>query len=274
MGDIRTAQRMHPACKESRVKRVVLFLVLVLCLSASRPGALRAAPPAQQVQSKCLISAPISGSQLRGQVSVAGSATHANFTWYQVGYAPEPNPTGEWKFFYSSETPVPSGQLAVWDTIAIPDGAYQLILEVHRKDGGLDICFLKQLRVNNTAPTPTATFTAAPLPTAVDSPTPLPTSEDTPTVTIEQPPTATPRPTPTYSAVTNPTPTPEMTGITLPIDPASVRDASCRGAQLAVLAFVLVGLYFAIRGVTVNSVRKMWKPEDSDGFYRRRPREH
>ena len=164
---------------------------------------------AQQEQSQCLIRSPASGGQVRGQFTVAGVATHPDFTWYQMGYAPDPNPDGKWNFFWSSETAVPNGQLGVWDTTQIADGTYQLILEVHRKDGNNEHCFVGQIRVNNTAPTPT--FTAAPLPTAADTPTPLPTLEATPTVVIEQPPTATPRPTPTYSSVDNPTPTPEMT---------------------------------------------------------------
>jgi hypothetical protein len=256
------------------VKRAITFLAIILCLCATAPGKLQAAPPAQQEQNKCLITSPANGSQVRGQVSIAGSATHANFQWYQVGYAPEPNPTGAWTFFYNSETAVPSGTLAVWNTTLIPDGTYQLILEVHRKDGDLDICFAKQLRVNNTAATPTATFTAAPLPTPVDSPTPLPTPEDTPTIVIEQPPTATSRPTPTYSAIDNPTPTPEMTRIKLPIEPASIRDASCRGAQLVIAIFAIAVIYLIVRGVTVKSVRKIWKPDDSKGYHSRRPRQY
>jgi hypothetical protein len=128
------------------------------------------------------------------------------------------------------------------------------------------------VRVNNSAPT--ATFTAVPLPTAAETPTPLATVvvEDTPTVAIEQPPTATSRPTPTYSAVDNPTPTPEMTRFKLPIDPATVRGASCRGAQLAILVVVVVAVYFVVRNTTVSGVRKVWKQRDVEGFHTRRPR--
>jgi hypothetical protein len=224
------------------------------------------------VQDRCLIISPATGSQLRGQVVVTGTATHPDFRWYQVGYAPDPNPTGEWKFFTGSETSVNNGQLAIWDTNLIPDGVYQLILEVHRKDGNNHHCFVQQLRVNNTEPTPT--FTAVPLPTRADTPTPLPTPEDTPTVDIEQPPTATARPTPTYSAADNPTPTPQMTRFKLPIETASLRSASCRGAQLTLLVFLIVALYFIIRNVAASSVRKVIKDRKVDGFYRRRPREH
>jgi hypothetical protein len=253
------------------VKRVSAFCVLFLCLFAFG-SSIYAAPPTQQEQNKCLIATPASGNLVRGQVVIQGSATHPDFTWYQLGYAPDPNPSGEWKFFHSSETAVDNGQLAVWNTSGLPDGMYQLLLEVHRNDGNHDLCFATQLRVNNTAPTPT--FTAAPLPTAVDTPTPLPTPEDTPTVLVEQPPTATPRATPTYSAIDNPTPTPEQTRIKLPINPNGIRDATCRGAQITVLIALAVALYFVIRTLTVSSVRKVWKPKDVEGFHSRRPREY
>jgi hypothetical protein len=254
------------------VKRVLPFLLIaVLCLMPF-VGTAHAAPPLQQEQSKCLIASPANGSQLRGQVAIQGSATHAEFTWYQIGYAPDPNPSGEWEFFFSSESAVSNGQIAIWDTTTIPDGIYQLLIEVHRKDGNFDLCFASKMRVNNTAPTPT--FTAAPLPTPVNSPTPLPTPEPTSTVLVEQPPTATPRATPTYSPIDNPTPTPEETRIRLPIDPNSIRGASCRGAQVTIVIAVVIALYFVIRNLAVSGVRKVWKPKDSQDFHPRRPREY
>ena len=256
-----------PSDKELRVKRAFVFLA-ILCLVAI--GAARL--DAQQGQSQCLIRSPANGSQVRGQYTVMGIAAHPDFSWYQLGYAPDPNPDGTWSFFGSSETAVSNGQLGVWDTTLVADGTYQLILEVHRKDGNNEHCFVGQLRVNNTAPTPT--FTAAPLPTAANTPTPLPTPEDTPTIVIEQPPTATPRATPTYSSVDNPTPTPEMTRFKLPIDPASVRNASCRGAQIAILLAVVAAVYFIVRNVAVRGVRKVWKSRDVEGFHTRRPREY
>lgn len=256
------------------MKKATFVIVLVLGLVASS-ASLYAAPPMQQGQNVCLIASPGSNSQVRGQVGIQGSATHTNFTWYQVGYAPDPNPDGRWTFFSSSEKAVSNGQLAVWDTTALPDGTYQLILEVYRNDGNLDLCFATKLQVSNTMPTPT--FTTAPLPTAASTPTALPTgqaaAEATPTVLVEQPPTATPRATPTFSQIDNATPTPEQTRIKLPIDVASIRTASCRGAQVTLLIVVAAALYFVIRNLAVTGVRKVWKPRDVEGFHRRRPRE-
>jgi hypothetical protein len=254
------------------VKRSIVVLILILSTAALGKGQVWAASPVQQDQNKCLISAPAPGDQLRGQVVITGSATHSDFRWYQIGYAPDPNPDGKWSFFYSSETAVPDGRLGVWNTADVPDGVYQLILEVHRNDGNNDHCFIQQLRVNNTAPTPT--FTAVPLPTPANSPTPLPTEADTPTVEVEQPPTATPRATPTYSPINNPTPTPQMTRFQLPIELGTIRNTSCMGAEIALAAFVVVALYFVIRNAAVSGVRKVAKPRDVEGFHTRRPREN
>jgi hypothetical protein len=254
--------------KESRVKRVFVLATLIVCLLLVGVGQSNA----QQAQGQCLIQSPSSGDQARDQVVIAGVAMHSDFRWYQLGYAPDPNPDGKWSFFWSSETEVPGGQLGVWDTSQLADGTYQLILEVHRNDGNNEHCFVRQIQVNNSAPT--ATYTALPLPTRADTPTPLPTLEATATVVVEQPPTATPRPTPTYSSVDNPTPTPQMTRFQLPIDPASVRTASCRGAQVTILVALVIALYFIFRGIVVQGIRKAWKSRDVKGFHTRRPREY
>jgi hypothetical protein len=254
--------------EEFSVRRTLVLVAIVLSLAALGVERLEA----QEEQGQCLIRMPGSGAQLSGQVAIAGIATHPEFTWYRLGYASDPNPDGKWSFFTSSETEISNGPLGVWDSTQVADGVYQLILEVYRQDGNNKHCFVNQLRVNNSAPTPT--FTAVPLPTAADTPTPLPTPEDTATVVVEQPPTATPRPTPTYSSVDNPTPTPEMTRFKLPVDPATVRNASCWGAQLTVLLALVVALYFIIRSVAVRGVKRMQQSRDVEGFHSRRPREY
>jgi hypothetical protein len=252
------------------VKKAILIFSLVLSLVTANALTMRAAPPSQQ--GTCIISAPATGSVLRGQVSVQGTAKHPGFTGYQIGYAPEPNPTGEWTFFASGQEQVENGQLGVWNTISLPDGSYKLLVEVFRNDGNKDLCFSGTVSLNNTAPT--ATFTAVPLPTTANTPTPLPSPTTTSTVLIEQPPTPTPRAKPTYSAVDNPTPTPEMTRFKLPIEISSVRDWSCKGALVTVAIATVAALYFVIRNVVIGGVRKAGQPKNVEGFHRRRPRQY
>ena len=74
------------------------------------------------------------------------------------------------------------------------------------------------------------------------------------------------------NGVDNPTPTPEQTRIKLPIDPGSVRDATCKGAQITVLVALVIALYFIIRNLAVSGIRKVWKPDDVAGFHRQRER--
>ena len=252
------------------VKKTILVFSFIFGLLMANALTLRAAPPLQQ--GTCIISAPATGSVLRGQVPIQGTAKHPGFTGYQVGYAPEPNPSGEWTFFANGQEQVENGQLGIWDTTSIPDGAYKLLVEVFRNDGNKDLCFSGVVSINNTAPT--ATFTAMPLPTAANTPTPLPSPTTTPTVFIEQPPTPTPRATPTYSAVDNPTPTPQMTRFQLPIEIASVRDWSCKGAMVTAAIATVVALYFVIRNVVIGGVRHAGQPKKVEGFHRRRPRQY
>ena len=58
------------------------------------------------------------------------------------------------------------------------------------------------------------------------------------------------------------------------IDPASVRTAGCRGAQLTILVALVIALYFIIRSIVAHGVRKAWKSRDVEGFHTRRPREY
>lgn len=261
------------------MKKSACIFIITLCFLMNGGLSLHAAPLIQQSQGTCVISSPAAGTTVRGQTSVTGTVQHAKFTGYQIGYAPDPNPSGEWKFFANGQTQVTNGPLGTWDTTKLPDGVYQLIMEVFRNDGNKDLCFVSKISVNNTAPT--ATFTALPLPTAADTPTPLATaavtstaaSTITPTTSLQQP-TFTPRPTPTYSSVNNPTPTPEMTKFKLPIDVGGISDWSCRGAQATIVIAVIVASYFVIRNMVASGVRKVSQSKDVDGFHRRRPRQY
>ena len=75
------------------MKRTFVFVVAIISLVAVNAAGLAA----QQGQGQCLIRLPASGSQLRGQYAIVGVATHPDFTWYQIGYAPDPNPDGKWR---------------------------------------------------------------------------------------------------------------------------------------------------------------------------------
>jgi 1A family penicillin-binding protein len=64
-----------------------------------------------------------------GLLSVQGSAAGEGFVSYRLEYGAGEEPA-EWLTLVESETPVPAGVLAQWDTTTVPDGLYTLRLQV------------------------------------------------------------------------------------------------------------------------------------------------
>ena len=66
--------------------------------------------------------------------------------------------TEEWvPIGQAHETPVIDGQLGIWYTTTVPDGAYKLRLRVVRRDGSYNEYFVRNLCVFNTVPEATPT---------------------------------------------------------------------------------------------------------------------
>ncbi len=83
------------------------------------------------------ISSPKQGAKLTDKfyVSVTGQATSTDFIAYRVEYGLG-NPPLEWKMIVRSETPQPSGGLALWNLAGLPDGTYTLRVVVEDKVRG------------------------------------------------------------------------------------------------------------------------------------------
>jgi PKD repeat protein len=109
------------------------------------------------------IFSPVPGSTLAGTVSIDGAAMHPQFAYYQLEYAPDPNPSNIW-YPVSGVVgaPVLSGTLGIWSTGELADGLYQLRLTVGLRSASALTTIVNKLRVQNTA--------SAPIP----SPTPVP----------------------------------------------------------------------------------------------------
>jgi len=226
----------------------LLFIALFIPVTA-----LHAAPPAQG--GIAIITSPQDNAIIRGVVSVTGTATHPDFWRYDLFYAPDPNPTGDWIFIEVHENMVNNGPLGTWDTTLIPDGVYQLRLRVIRRDSNYIEYIVHQISIANRQPTETPTPEATPTP--LPAPTPLP---PTPTVVIEQPPTATPRPTPTPSAAGTSQPTRVVRDDSLiGISAGGLGRAFCYGAGLAVGIFVLLGVLALLRRIIVWLARRIWR---------------
>ena len=202
-----------------------------------------AAHPQRQSPFEGLIMSPQPGSELRGSVEIVGFAKHPNFWKYDI-YALTGRAEDDWLpvamgIEQKVETPA---RLAVWDTTAVPDGEYILMLRVWDRDQGLQDFQFAPYFVVNSRPVDTPTPQASPTPMEI-----LPTMPpQMPTVLIEQPPTSTPRPSPTPGGPPTVTPTPEPSALSS-LNLGGWKDAFCNGIWLAVALFALWGVVWIIR---------------------------
>lgn len=211
-------------------------LLLLLSLLILLPGhAQSAALPRLETQlDQVVITAPLPGEALQGDISISGNTAIEGFSASEIsfGYAGDPSET--WFLIQYSTLPVSDGLLANWDTSTITDGDYTLRLVLSLLDGTQVTLLVPGLRVRNYTPVET------------DTPTPLPPSA-TPGPGTPLPPSATPSSTPIPSATALPaTPTP------LPTNPAiiSERDVlstALQGAVIGAGSLLLLGAMVGIR---------------------------
>ncbi|MBC8249885.1 MAG: hypothetical protein H8E90_09425 [Anaerolineales bacterium] len=214
------------------VLALCLLAALLMGLSLVR---LEAAPP----QQGAVITSPSDRDVVRGRVVIKGTATNSNFWKYEIHYAPEPNPTDQWRLVGDVQyVQVTDGRLETWDTSLVSDGTYSLRLRVVRGDGNYDEYYVRQISVVNAQPTETPTATPTPAATR----TPLP---PTPTVIIEQPPTGTPRPTSTPGPA-GVTPEPQ-TETGLNITAQGLGKAFLYGAGATIGLFLLMAIITTLR---------------------------
>jgi hypothetical protein len=184
-----------------------------------------------QAETNIRITAPASGDVLQGLVNVTGTSAADGFFASELSFAYVSDPTSTWFLIYSTDQPVTEGLLAAWDTSLVTDGDYTLRLRVTLQDGTILETLVTGLRVRNQTPTETATLAPTFTPGPADTPVPSPL-----------PPTPMPAPTATHY----PTPTP------LPPNPAAVTPAEIysflgRGVLLALLTFVVFGIFLRLR---------------------------
>jgi 1A family penicillin-binding protein len=192
-------------------------------------------PPVEYCPSTSIvarISNPADGSTVRGQVTLEGSATAANYSHYQielgVGTAPQ-----AFAVIQQPETRlVEQGILAAFDSTQLDNGPYTIRLLVFDRLGGVVESRVRLLVDNplpSASPTPlpttpspeTATPTASPVPaTGTPTPTPEITATNTPDILPTELPTGTPTTTtepatPTFTATASPTVLPDTPTPTL-----------------------------------------------------------
>jgi len=212
-----------------------------------------------------MISYPQDGSTISGVVAIQGTATHPSFVSYGILYASGDTVTGStlWQqdnpIIWNNQNMVVNGTLATWDTTTVPNGKYVLALVVYEAGNETpNVYFVQNLTVQNAPATPTPEPTPEATPTEIGAPTALPAEGAAPIApTIEQPPTATPRPTPTLSPGATPgandTGEDETPKTMISID--AVKEAFKTGAQLAIMLYVIGGLYVAVKAAIRYALR-------------------
>lgn len=186
--------------------------MIVLCACAMAPGSARA----QTAEARARIIAPASDQPVRGVVAVVGSATSPSFSRYEIAYATEPEATA-WVSLGGAVQPIENGQLGIWDTRPLADGAYALRLQVVGTDGSVNDAIVRNIAVSNAA--------AAPAPAAV--------------ITS----TAAGKGSGVVAEVQTARNTLEVVAETI----GQIPDALLRGARLALLAFAALGGYVLIK---------------------------
>ncbi|HOU12427.1 MAG TPA: hypothetical protein PKZ84_04870 [Anaerolineae bacterium] len=236
-----------------RIKLLRYGIILSILVLLAGVGQGWAAPlPQDRVW---VITSPAEGSVLNGTVAVQGTATHPNFTSYAVLYAPGDRVTGStaWDqqnpIAWGVTSMVVNGTLGTWDTTRLPNGKYVLALAVWNSTSDTpDVYFINNLTIQNEAATPTPSPTPEATPTEIGVV--APTAEGAAPIapTIQQPPTATPRPTPTLGPNATPNATDddgEKPKIDISLD--SVKETFATGVKLAVMLYVLGGIYVATK---------------------------
>ncbi len=227
--------------RKQAYKVAVWVIVSILAVSL---GVVNAEPAPQQVQVQ--IVSPEMNAELRGVVTIRGSASVPNFQFYKVEFGVGPNPA-QWALIGSMhDQPVINGQLEVWDTTKLPDGVYTLRLHAVKRDGNYEEFHVRQLSIANARPSATPTS---------EETTPTPEIPATPVTLVPTPGAA--RPTATLqiiaptAALSAATPTPTLSRPTerqiLPVDPESWGQAFVFGALAMGAVFLLLGIVFGIR---------------------------
>ncbi len=204
------------------------FLVLLISLSSSvvfvRDSVLA------QGAAGLSITAPQSGQVVQGLTVVTGSVDLLGFSYYELAFAYQDDPTGTWFILQTSSNVVAAGELGVWDTSTLTDGDYNLRLRAWLLDGSMQETIVTALHVRN--------YTAMPTSTSTPTETPFP-GIVVPTALLSTP-------VPAAVAQAYPTPTP------LPVNPASLSVPSIygalrQGALLSLALFLALGLLLRLR---------------------------
>lgn len=170
------------------------------------------------------IDLPLAGEAVQGNFSIHGTTGIEGMEAWSLSFAYASDKTGTWFLIAEGTSAIVDDIIAQWDTNTITDGIYNLRLLIDLDDGNELDLIVPDIRVRNYSPIETSTPTLTPTKDPVQN-TATPTLSPTP-----YPPTPTPLP-------TNP----------VEISPADITNNLIYGAMVAVVLFLLIGLYLSLR---------------------------
>ena len=186
---------------------------------------------AAQTTPPLVITYPLAGDVLRGEITITGTTQIDSFLSAQLDFAYASNPAGNWFTLQTFSQPVRDSALAVWNTASISDGDYVLRLRVNLSDGTTQEVTVP-VKIQNDTPFATPTI----VPTA--------TSDDSVTIQIPTPFLLAASPTPTE--VPRPTPTALPTN-SVALNQNAIYTSLGRGALVIIGLFIFAGLIIRIR---------------------------
>lgn len=222
---------------------IILIGIIAAAVVSLSQGHTAAAPLLQQC-TQVEITSPPAEAELRGIVTIEGSASIGDFQFYKVEYSTADQPDLWRAVSQTYNRPVIAGVLDRWNTPALPDGEYSLKLTAV-DNRGQEVCryLVRNLTIANTQPTATLTPEAPPT-------LPGPTVTATPRATATPAP---PTPTPTIVAII-PTRQPILPDLDTirdtvqdAFDVAALEQLFLLGAGTTAAIFIVVGLVSLLR---------------------------
>jgi hypothetical protein len=220
---------------------VMLMGIILFCVGTPQPVAAQG-----REETIAIITSPVEGSTVSGQVIITGSASHPTvFIGYEVEFDNMADANEIWLPIGTRVSQqVTDLPLQIWDTVAnnVSDGVYQIRLRVflNLPDEPPVEYVVRNVTVLNSVPTG--------LPTPMPPPATATEGPPAPTAPIEQPPTNEPRP--TVDTLIDPNSnsgsgTSSTSDTSLNFD--RIQGAFCSGALIAGVFFALFGGYLVLR---------------------------
>lgn len=185
-----------------KLLHLTLALGILIAIGANFfAGALAAPNAIDDCEAKARILSPVPGATVNGIVQIEGTAALGDFVRYELAVAP--NGTQAFGNIGGGQQPIVNGQLGVWDSASVVDGAYAIRLRVVDITSNYCEAFVGNINVRNSGPTEIPTPAETPTPQETEAP---PIQNAVPTPVPTTPAAGTPA-----ASVTAPRPAPSRT---------------------------------------------------------------